>query len=204
MNGNIDVRRTERKAYMSFHRDGLWDIFLGALLLAWGLSMGTAMDGLGGIWFIVLFPILMGAKRRITYPRLGYAEFPRTRKALSKMVVLFTITALLGLFVFVFWTSTSLPGLRLWLHRNIVVFFGGMLAAVLCILAMVNINRRLYAHAAVVFLSFAAAQWLGWYIKYSFLISGAIVLLTGIAVLIQFLREYPLAQEEAENAAEER
>jgi hypothetical protein len=203
MNENIDLKKLEHKAFVSYHQDGLVDLFIGTLLLFWGLTMETMLKGIGGVWFVVFLPILLLARRRITYPRLGYARFSRERQNRRKMAVLFTLTALLGLLVAFLWSSQSFPGLRAWLHRYIEIFFGGLIAGVLLFKTLISGIRRLYLYAAVILISFAAAQWSPVPIQYSFIISGAVLLISGAVVLTRFLRRYPVRQEEMVHAEEE-
>ncbi len=187
---NIDLKRMERKAYMSYHQDGLWDLFLGSLIIIWGVSMATSMASLGGVWFVVLLPILVAAKKRITYPRLGYAQFPRGRKARRQMVILLTITMLMGLLVLVLFLTGGPFWLREWLRRYFQVFFGGLMAVVLGCVAAFQAIKRLYLYAVMIFVSFALAQWLGFHMQFSFIAAGAVILLSGLALLIRFLRRY--------------
>jgi len=202
MKESLDLNKLERKAFVSYHQDGLVDLFLGALLLSWGLTMETMLGGMGGVWFVVFFPILLLARRRITYPRLGYARFTRDRRNRRSLAALFTATALLGLLVAFLWSSQSFPGLRDWLHRSIEIFFGGLIAAVLLFKAGISGIRRLYLYAAVILISFAAAQWHTVPIQYSFIVSGAVILVSGAVVLARFLRRYPVRQEETAHAEE--
>jgi len=203
MSESLDLKKLEKKAFVSYHQDGLVDLFLGALLLAWGLTMETMLKGMGGVWFVVLFPFLLLARRRLTYPRLGYAQFTRERRNRRRLVALFTATALLGLMVAFLWSNQSVPGLRDWLHRYIEIFFGGLIAAVLLFKAGISGIRRLYLYAAVILISFAAAQWSPFRIQYSFIVSGAVILAGGAVVLARFLRRYPVRQEEIVHAEEE-
>ncbi len=203
MNENIDLKKLERKAFVSYHQDGLLDLFLGALLAAWGLTMETTLKGMAGVWFVVLFPIFLLARRRITYPRLGYAQFTKDRRNRRKLTALFTVTALLGLMVAFLWSSQSFPGLRNWLHRYIVIFFGGLIAAVLLFKAGISGVRRLYFYAAVILAAFASAQWSSIRFQYSFIVSGAVIFVSGVVVLARFLRRYPVRQEETAHAEEQ-
>lgn len=195
MSEKIDVKKIERKAYMSYHQDGLWDIFLGAIILAWGVSMMTEMASMSGVWFVVLFPLLMAAKRRITYPRLGYAEVPRARKSKLQMTILLGIVMLLGVLVLLLWTSQlGSSSLRDWLRRYFEIAFGAMVAIVLCIMGLIHWIKRLYVYAVVMFLGFAGAHRFNFHMKFSFIAAGAIILLSGVVLLIRFLRKYPLPE----------
>lgn len=195
MSEQIDVKKIERKAYMSYHQDGLWDIFLGAIILAWGVSMMTEMASMSGVWFVVLFPLLMAAKRRITYPRLGYAEFPRARRSKLQMTILLAIVMLLGVLVLLLWMSQlGSSSLRDWLRQYFKIAFGAMVAIVLALMAVIHWIKRLYVYAGVIFLSFAGAQRLNFHMKFSFIAAGAIIAFSGLVLLIRFLRKYPLPE----------
>ncbi|KPL17698.1 MAG: hypothetical protein AMJ92_11285 [candidate division Zixibacteria bacterium SM23_81] len=195
MSEQIDVKKIERKAYMSYHQDGLWDIFLGAIILAWGVSMMTEMASMNGVWFVVLFPLLMAAKRRITYPRLGYAEFPRARRSKLQMTILLAIVMLLGVLVLLLWMSQlGSSSLRDWLRQYFKIAFGAMVAIVLALMAVIHWIKRLYVYAGVIFLSFAGAQRLNFHMKFSFIAAGAIIAFSGLVLLIRFLRKYPLPE----------
>jgi hypothetical protein len=201
MSENIDVKKIERKAYMSYHQDGLWDIFLGLVIIGWGISMATYLASLVGVWFVVFFPILMAAKRRITYPRLGYAEFPRARKSKLQMTILLAIVMLLGVLVLLLWTSQlGSSSLRNWLRQYFETAFGAMVAIVLCIMGLIHWIKRLYVYAVVMFLGFAGAQRLNFHMKFSFIVVGAIVSFSGVVLLIRFLRKYPLPERNSQRS----
>lgn len=199
---NIDLKRIERKAYMSYQQDGLWDIFLGMILLSWGISMGSAVAGLAGVWIVGIFPLFLAAKRVITLPRLGYAEFPRVRQARTRMLILFTITLFLGLLVMLVWTRGGSSGLREWLRSYFEIIFGTMVAGILCVLAAIHLIKRLYVYAVLVFLAFAGAHWLDFHLKFSFMASGGIAVLSGLMILIRFLRNYPLPENGCDQSVE--
>jgi hypothetical protein len=187
---NIDLKSLERKAYMSYHQDGLWDIFLGMVLISWGISMGSAFSGLAGVWIVVLFPLFLTAKRWITFPRLGYAEFSRIRQAKTRILILFTLTFLLGLLVMILLTIGGSSGLREWLRSYFEIVFGTVVAGVLCVLAAIHLIKRLYFYAVLVFLVFSGAHWYEFHLKYSFLAVGGIITFLGLVMLIQFMRNY--------------
>jgi hypothetical protein len=99
---------------------------------------------------------------------------------------------LLGVLVLLLWTSQlGSSGLRDWLRRYFEIAFGGMIAVVLCIIGLIHWIKRLYVYAVVVFLSFMGAQGLNFHLKFSFITAGAIVALSGVVLLIRFLRKYP-------------
>jgi len=73
---SIADRSTETKRALAFPGDGLLDIFLGLTLLdAWTILRNPPGPGSGGL-FVILFPILLVAKRAITVPRLPQQSPP--------------------------------------------------------------------------------------------------------------------------------
>jgi len=70
-----ELRTIERKVYMSFFEDGVWDIFLGLFILGWGLSILTKAAYLPGVSFIGIYFVMWGIKKWLTYPRIGYVRF---------------------------------------------------------------------------------------------------------------------------------
>ncbi|MBN1963407.1 MAG: hypothetical protein JW910_02100 [Anaerolineae bacterium] len=79
MSHPIDLKALERRAWLSNFTDGMWDIFLGLLLLNWAILALLSSSGLDKGWQYVvgigfmLFAaaILWAGKRFITVPRLG-------------------------------------------------------------------------------------------------------------------------------------
>ena len=71
---------TETRRALAFHRDGLLDIFFGLTMLdAWTVLRDPPGAGSGGA-IVILFPLLLVAKRAITVPRLT-PESPASQPA---------------------------------------------------------------------------------------------------------------------------
>ena len=89
MLNNIDLKEIVKKAYRSTFQDGLWDIYLGILLinlntLPWIVEnylslIQVAMVGI--IVTVVAMIIFFGGKKFITLPRMGLIKFVQERKA---------------------------------------------------------------------------------------------------------------------------
>ena len=116
-----NLKEIERKAYMSYHQDGLLDIFAGLYILGFGLGilMQIIWDFSFGIiipaiLITTVLPIWVAAKRKITMPRIGFVNFG-TRGA-NKLTAVFIGTMVAGLFAFFAFTfATSQSGFRQWL-----------------------------------------------------------------------------------------
>ncbi len=196
MVADVNLREVQRKVYMSFFQDGVWDIFLGFFVLGWGLSILTEGTYLPGALFVALYFSIWGIKRWLTYPRIGYVRFSATsrRRITARFFVLGTVVLSLGAISAVVWGIGARPQ---WLVDYFPLIFNGMLAAIVCLAAYwVGVNR-FYLHAALIFLGAVFHQWLGIQWEFGFIGAGGIIVLIGLGILISFLRKYPKMAEEA-------
>lgn len=209
MNNALNLKELERKAFRSTYQDGLWDIYLGLIVACMGLFITRPEEGYGPwnlVWmtatFLVSYMLFWMGKRYITVPRLGQVTYgPARKKKGTTMAVVLGIIILLQI-AFVLFTvggwlnpdlgakiSAILPGgdierlavsavasLFLGLPMLLVVYFmdfpRGLYIVVLMALAvflMIYVNQPLYP-----------------------LLLGLLIILPGVALLIRFLRKYPL------------
>ncbi len=195
---DISLKEIQRKVYMSFFQDGLWDILLGLFMLGWGLAILTDLAFLPGVTFIGLYFAVWGVKKRLTYPRIGYARFSATsrRRITAKFVIGGVAVLLVGVMVAVLWGIGARPQ---WLADYFPLIFNGMLAAIVCFIAYWARVNRFYLYAALVFLGAVFHLWLGVRWEFGFIGAGGIIVLIGLVILITFLRKYPKMVEEAQN-----
>jgi hypothetical protein len=195
MEEEINLREIQRKVYMSFFQDGLWDIFLGLFVLGWGLAILTGGTYLPGVLFVAVYFSIWGIKRRLTYPRIGYARFsaPRRRKITARFVVLGVAVVLVGVMMAVLWGIGARPQ---WLADYFPLIFNGMLAAIVCFIAYWARVNRFYGYAALIFLGAVFHQWLGVRWEFGFIGAGGVIMVIGLGILITFLRKYPRITEE--------
>ena len=200
MSQDINLKEIERKAWTSYFHDGLWDIYGGFLLLGLGLTMVTDQDWWLGVMILGMLPLW--AKKRITYPRMGYVKFSPQRQAKtkkSKLVagIVLSGTALLGMIMFLLVSTNSLPQwLDAWLADYFLVAFGAMLAAIVGIGAYMVGVTRYYAYAVLVLLAFATGQLLNTSAGLPVTIAAGVMLLCGLVLVIRFIRKYPLPAKE--------
>lgn len=201
-----NLKEIERRAYMSYHQDGLLDIFVGVYILGFGL--GIFMDivlefsfpiglSMPAILVAVVLPIWIAAKRKITMPRIGYVNFG-TRGA-TKITALFLGLMVAGLGVF-FAFATYQGGSRQWLdlivqNGMIIVGFGSL---AVCILFGYSMGlKRLYAYGLLALIALVIGHFTGIFFAYILLALGTTVMVTGIALLIGFVKKYPPKGEKA-------
>jgi len=202
-----DLKEIERRAYMSYHQDGLLDIFAGLFILGWGFGMfmdiiwdsfpiGLSMPA---ILVATVLPIWIAAKRKITMPRIGYVNFG-TRGA-SKIFALFLGLMVAGLGVFFAFTfATYQGGSRQWLdlivqNGMLIVGFGSL---AVCILFGYSMGlKRLYAYGLLALIALLVGHFVGIFFAYILMALGTMVIITGVALLIGFVRKYPLKGDKA-------
>jgi hypothetical protein len=196
---DISLKEIQRKVYMTFFQDGLWDIFLGLFILGWGLAILTDLAYLPGVAFIGLYFAIWGVNKRLTYPRIGYARFSETsrRRITAKFVILGVAVMLVGVIMAVLWGIGTRPQ---WLADYFPLIFNGILAAIVCFVAYWARVKRFYGYAVLIFLGAVFHLWLGTEWEFGFIGAGGIILLIGLGVLIIFLRKYPKMAEEAQNS----
>ena len=200
-----ELERVERDAFRKFHEDGLFDIYLGALLGIMGSASWFADElgsgGLGMLAYAALVGVIIVAftlaRKRITRPRLG--EFkpapPRKRKILNTRLVLLG-SVIFGLLLFwAFADGGSRVGtLRafmpaIWFVNAMVVF--GAMAYYLDI-------PRFYVYGILVGLPLAIETALELYTGITasplILFAGAGLIIVGVGTyrFVHFLREYPV------------
>jgi hypothetical protein len=209
MSHPISLKEIERKAFSSTFQDGLWDLYLGLQLLAWGLALLLEeIVPLSDWWVAVLAAPLMlvylavfAAKKYITAPRIGHVKFGSKRKAKVKGVAAMTfVILLLGLFVGALWwggTKTGLPewvaGIPLppviWMVLLITAF---SLAAYFLDFSRLYLYGVLYAISLPTRIILKQNPALGSISLIAYFVSGSVMVLIGAVLFIRFLREYPL------------
>jgi MFS family permease len=193
-----ELQTIQRKVYMSFFEDGVWDIFLGLFILGWGLAILTDASYLVGASFVGLYFIAWGVKKWLTYPRIGYVRFSASsrRRITARFLILGTAVLLLGLLAAVLWGTGTRPQ---WLADYFPLIFNGMLAVVVCFVAYWARVNRFYLYAALIFLGAVFHLWLGIEWEFGFIGAGGIILLIGLGFLIRFLRKYPRVAQEGKD-----
>jgi len=214
MSEKINLKELQRKAWRSIFQDGLWDIFLGLLLL--NIAVYTLVNEyvgnddlklalfIGGEIFAFLF--LWVGKRFITVPRMGKAKFGQFGKVRrSKAKLLSFASVLVGLIVFLILEGFSENGQIAGIPRVYIVAVGWTFTAMLVFgLAGYFLDfNRLYLIGAMYALSFPLdiiVRDLWQTERWAFLAYGIpalIVLAVGAYFLLNFLQKYPTVQGEA-------
>jgi hypothetical protein len=195
-----DLKEIERRAYTSYHQDGLLDIFVGVYILAFGLGIfmdivwdfGFGMIMTGGIVVAVVLPIWIAAKRKITMPRIGFVKFgPQSTNKLMAIYIGLFVAGLGAFFAFTLFQGGQSPWLNLVFQNGLIIVGIGSLAV--CLLFGYSMGlKRLYAYGLLALIVLVIGHFMGIFFAYLLLPLGITVMVTGFALLIGFVRRYPL------------
>jgi hypothetical protein len=196
MSQEISLKQLERRAWRSVFQDGLWDFYLGTLLMVFAiLVLLSKTDMPEGRAMLALW----AGKRFITVPRMGRVKFGPSGKARRKKAsLLLAISVLVGVVVFVL-TSLAVKGYwseglpmrfiipAVWAMNMLVVFSLG---------AYFLDYERLYLIGTLYALPVPVDFWLheltGVNLGFiAFAVPAAVILIMGLVVFIRFLRDYP-------------
>ena len=206
MDEKINLKEIERKAYLSYHQDGLLDVFIGMFILAFGFYiLSESKFPIMAVLPALLVPVWASVKKKITYPRIGYVKFgksTKTRRTKSMLLLSGVLTLLLGFGVFLTITLRRGP-LPLWLivmGAYGMIIAGGIVAAILSVVAYINGINRLYVYAAMFFAMYSTGHFLviipGFDAFQKIAVVniplGVIILGYGLYLLSRFLHEHPI------------
>jgi hypothetical protein len=205
------LRDIEKKAYMSYHQDGLIDIVIGLYALAFGsgIILDIAYDFsfaaiMPAILFAIILPIWMAAKRKITMPRIGFVKFG-TRGS-NKLFAVFVGLMVAGLGVFFLFTvATTQNGTPFWL--DILFQYGmiwiGLISAVMASLFAYSMGlKRLHGYGLLILVLFVSGYFLNIPFQYLLLATGSTIIISGAVLLVRFIHKYPLPKGAPDNAAQ--
>jgi len=203
---DVDLKEIERRALTAYHEDGLLDIFIGGYLLFFGLSSFIEFEHRIVVsWFLPALGTLLysEAKKRVTYPRLGYVRFTKEMKhriSINMFMVLFfaALVTLTGLF-----TNMGVPERAPWgtllLNQYNLLFLGGVFAVTFLMMGRIMSISRLYQYSVISLLVFFAGYF---YLDSPFIVSeqslgapcailGVMMVGIGASHLRRFIGRYP-------------
>ena len=199
MSYELDMKEIERQVFLSYSEDGLVDIAIGVVIAAWGLMLIQEPTGLIGLLGLLGMGIWYIGKRIITFPRIGVIEpSPKMERRLTNLGLFLIV---LGLVAFVGILLTRASGSTMIGDYSLGIL-GLVLAAGVALLAYLLNAARLYIYAFILFLSFAGGEILAKTVTtfdafaLSVIVGGGLILLSGIVVLVRFIRKYPRPQME--------
>ncbi len=209
MNDEINLKKIEKKVFSSTYQDGFFDILMGILLIAMGLSfMLEKAYPLADWWVAILTAPFIAAfvlvKKFITVPRMGMVKFSEKRRAkIKKAMGILLAFLILGVIVAIVFFLGIIP--YNWLSKRVQIpsIIWATASIIGFSLAAYSLNmKRYYIYGIFYAIPFPFYRFLKYNPKFShlslmmFFISGAIIIIIGSIVLVQFLRNYPTVKEE--------
>lgn len=197
----LGLARIERKAWTSYFDDGLFDIFLGVLLLVMGVC-DLFRDSLRSrLWEYGAYTVLVGVaclafwagKRFITIPRLGRVVYGPARKARRRRTALILVVQIMAGVVLmgILLATLARPSLA-----GIVFARSALLAVAVGVWVMVGLGlvayyldfTRGYLIAMLYGIGFGGTELLG--NPMMFVLAAAVTIAIGAIMLVRFLRKY--------------
>ena len=201
MTQNVDLKELEKKAFTSYHQDGLIDIGIGLFVLSLVVGMVSGMIWLPAVLCPAAYSVWFVAKKSITVPRVGYVKFGperylQLRKLMVSGVVALSVIVLVSMGMYIGTVTKSIPP---WVNTLLIdyieVVIGVVGAALFVVVASSLGINRFYAYAAITLIIFTGGHLLTAHGPYLLGVVGSLILTGGVVVLIQFLRNYPRTKE---------
>ena len=192
LKGNVATDRL----YMVYYEDGLWDLYLAAILLLLGVAEWIETP-LIGIIPAILYPLLLATKQSITAPRLRPEELPPTQ-ATQRRTLLFMVLGLLflcGLLLFalgsVIAATAASIGLSGWVDRYLPLALWWLMIALFALWGYQSGERRLIGYAALCLVALLVSIWIDLPIYVYALVLGVFMGVIGLTVTVRFVHEHP-------------
>lgn len=193
MNEKINLEEIRRKAYTSYHQDGLIDILAACSILSFAAWTILDMIWLGWMSIVISTSIYAAAKRALTIPRIGFVKFPqqRTRGMLTALAALGALSSVLGLIAFMQVEGGTTPTWLLLAIEYYMIVIGVSIAALFSAAGYAFRTNRLYAYALLTLIIFVPGHFLNFPFYYYLLLLGTLILILGLAQMTRFVRKYP-------------
>ena len=198
MEQKVNLEKIELKAYLTYHQDGLWDIFLGIFFLGMGILMFfNTFYLMGGL--VALVPVAIIIKKSFATRRLGYVKFAPKRKAqekksTAKLTIILSLTMVMGLINFMAFSGKA--EWQTWIRNLGIIPFGFVLSLVLGAVGLLFEIKRFVVYAGLILAVFIAGHLTNTYPPTYFILPGIIFLIVGLIMLIRFLHKYPRLKKE--------
>ena len=204
MNEKIDLKEIERRAYTSYHEDGLLDILIGVMMMIHGIYVLAEMDIPFYIFIIIASTVWANSKKTITIPRIGYVKFREGRRSRQRKLITISLTATTFLITLGLIAFTQLSGGQrpLWLDGIAeygMIIVGAALGLALFALGYFKDLDRFTAYGALTIVMNIAGSLIlpsGWDFWQGIaavnIPLGAVLFGYGGYMLYRFKRKYPL------------
>ncbi len=215
MSAQLDLKALEKKVFKSNFEDGLWDIYLGMLLLQISLSTFLYALDLSPLWILLILVLFVGgvlaafwaAKKYIITPRMGLVTFNEERQKKKKKVTLvLSLSVLFGVLVFaltmgLYWMAKNDVAAD-WIQVGWVIPFGLFLVNAVVVFSLIAYYydyTRAYLYGWFYGLAYplniALDETYGIRFPWFSLAFSAIMIGLGLVLFIRFMRTHPVVEQ---------
>jgi len=184
-----ELKQLEKKIVLRYFEDGLWDIYLGLLLLAFGCTilfdMGYLVGGIAALGII----IPRYGKSTFTYPRIGYIKPKKSRKKNISFILLGLMV--MGIVLFFFMMGGQDNQVTQVLKDNLLLIIGAIWGGALLAVSLILDVPRYAIFGVILFTAVVAAEWIG-SLGLNLTLMGVLVLIFGSIMLYRFVKRYPV------------
>jgi len=200
VNDKIDLKEIERRAYTSYHEDGIVDIIIGICVFTLSLYVFAEMAWLMGSMIVVYTPMYMGLKQKITFPRLGQVTFSKsrmgkTRRSFTFLVALNVVAVFIGFYFWMAFAGGTPPSWFPLFVEYFAVVIGVIGAGIFAVVGRLTELDRFNRYAAATLVAIPSVKLLGTPFLIHIAILGAFISVSGYLQLQSFKRKYPLIEE---------
>ncbi len=202
MDSNNDLDRLEKKTASLNFQDGIFDMTLGLVLVAFGIAsllynyLPDPWNSLFGflLYLVIAIPLFL-VQFLVTKPRLGIVKYGAKRKKINIAIIAVGVVILLSnivVFILIFTDTLQFNG-NVYLMA---VIFGLVPLTIFTLMAHFMSFKRLYLIGTIFSISFTMKEILtiqnfdliG---NILFLSLGVVIISIGLVCLIRFLKKYP-------------
>ncbi len=194
MTENAKLQAIERKAFISYHRDGILDICVGSAISNLVIFIWLLPE----FWFFVVGGLVVwtsvyaGLKKKVTVPRMGYVEFSATRKRRIQNVflagvILLVFGNLLGIFAMIY----PPLGILIFESQYTILLIGIFGAFIFSFIGYISDMMRFYSYGIVFLATSVMTFFFPIIIILPLIVVGVTILFYGLVLLYRFLEKYP-------------
>jgi len=188
-----ELKILEKRMASRYMEDGIWDIYLGLMALAFGLSILLDINYLAAIMVSVGFAFQSVAKNMVTFPRIGYIKLRKAKK--RGMSAVLTGVLFLGMMFFLVFMLGDENPVRSFVRDYMLFFIAAIWSGAIALAGLSFHVRRYFAYALLVFSAVILSEWMG-NLGLNLIVAGLLVMIAGLFVMIRFIRKYPITPQQ--------
>ena len=195
MNADVKLDAVEKSIYRYYWEDGLIDLLLGVGLLLIGLAWLSGLTALTMLVPVVLLPVWIMVRKRITVPRAGHVLFSpehnaRTHQKLNiTSLIGFALMTLFGA-LYVYMRNDPTAGGE-WVEQLVPGLPAALLALGLLVTYLAFAIPRFVVHAVVLMAMAVVGAGADVDPGWQFLVAGVVISVRGVIQFVKFLNDFP-------------